>query len=152
MDILKQVKDILEQQNPQERDYQLEQLSDMFEYRLELNENVIIEAVQLLLPAAIQEKNYSAKEAFFYAINKAVVYYQDKKIGSQINWDLLIAVLPSLEKQLLDYAFNVLSLSKQEKYLYILGKYTNHSDPEVRILAQEAINGLKDDLPRNPDS
>ncbi|MBV9259498.1 MAG: hypothetical protein JO215_15890 [Ktedonobacteraceae bacterium] len=152
MDVLKQVKDILEQQNPQEKDNLLEQLSDMFEYRVELNVNVIMEAVQLLLTAALQEKNYSVKEAFFYALNSAIVHYQDKDMGARIDWDLLVASLPSLEKQLLDYAFNILSLSKQKKYLQVFDMYTHHSDPDIREWAQEANDDLKNELSRTSDS
>ena len=45
MDILKQVKEILERQNPQERHYQLDQLCDVLEYHHGLNEADVVEGV-----------------------------------------------------------------------------------------------------------
>jgi hypothetical protein len=66
MDTLKQVKEILAQQNPQEKYYQLDQLCDVLEYHHGLNEADVIEGIQPLLPVALQEDNKEVREAFFY--------------------------------------------------------------------------------------
>jgi hypothetical protein len=135
MDILKKVKDILVEQNPHKKDNLLEQLSQVLEYHHGLNEAEVIEAVRLLLPAALQEYDEIAKEAFFHAIDTAVVHHD---IEDRIDWDALVASLSSLGKEELAYVLNVLGLSGQERYLPILNEYVHHADPEIREWAQEA--------------
>jgi hypothetical protein len=145
MDIIKDVKETLELQNHHEKESQLEQLSDVFEYCHDLSEGDVAEGVQLLLAEALQEADQSMKESFFHAINNAVVY---QHIGSRINWDRLAASLPSLEKMHLDYALNMLGLSVQEKYLSVLGVYAHDPDLEIRKWAYEAIEELEDRVAR----
>jgi hypothetical protein len=70
-DILKQVKEILEQQNPQEKHYQLDQLCDVLEYHHGLNEADVVEGVQLLLPAALREDNKEVRETLFRTMDAA---------------------------------------------------------------------------------
>src|SRR2546421_8572936 len=113
MDTIKDVKEILKQQNLQEKRSQLEQLSDVFEYGHELSEGDVAEGGQLLLAAALQEDDSSVKESFFHALNNAVVY---QHIGNRIDWDTLAASLPSLGKWELDYALNILGISGKARY------------------------------------
>jgi hypothetical protein len=140
MNILKQVKEILAEQKPHEKDNLLEQLSDVLEYYHELNQVEVVEAVQLLLPAALQENDKRAKEAFFHTINTAVVHHE---IEDRIDWDALVASLSSLEQWNLEYALSVLGLSGQARYLPVLNEYAHHADPEIREWAQEAITEIE---------
>ena len=141
MDIIKEVKEVLVQQNPQEKHYILEQISDVLEYHHGLNEADILEGVRLLLSAALQEDDKDVRETFFRTIDKAVLY---QEIGDRINWDSLVISLPSLEKRDLVYVLDILALSGKEKYLPILDKYAHHLDPEIRKWAHEAIEELED--------
>ena len=93
MDILKDVKAILELQNSQEKERGTEKLSDVFEYVHELSEKDVVEGAQLLLAAALHEDDQSTRESFFHALYTAVVY---QHIGSRVDWDKLAASLPSL--------------------------------------------------------
>lgn len=140
MDILKCAKEILAEQNPHERDYLLEQLSQVLEYYHELNQAEVVEVVRILLPAALQEDDKVAREAFFSTINTAVVH-QD--IGDHIDWNTLAASVSSLETWNLEYALSILGLSGQARYLPILNKYAHHADPEISKWAQEAIREIE---------
>jgi hypothetical protein len=139
MDILKQVQEILAQQNTQEKENQLEQLDQVLDHSSRLNKTDIIEAIRLLLPAAIKETDTMAKEAFFHAINTAVVKHD---INSQIDWDSLATALPSLGKWELEYALNILGISGQEKHKAKINEYTQHNDKEISEWAQEAIEEI----------
>jgi hypothetical protein len=141
VNIVEEIKETLKLQNHHEKESQLEQLSDVFEYCRNLSEGDVAEGVQFLVAEALQEADQDMKESLFHAINNAVVY---QHIGSRINWDMLAASLPSLEKMHLDYALNILGLSVQEKYLFVLGVYTHDPDLEIRKWAQEAIEELED--------
>jgi hypothetical protein len=149
MDILKQVKEILEQQNPQEKDNLLEQLSDVLEYNHGLNEVDVVEGTRLLLAAALQEDDKVLRKEFFHTIDQSVVY---QEIGDRINWDPLVVSLASLEKRDLVYVLDILGLSGQRKYLSLLDKYAHHSDPEIRQWAHEAIEDLEDSIVHATDS
>jgi hypothetical protein len=140
MDILKDVRAILELQNSHEKERGTEKISDVFEYVHELSEGDVVEGVQLLLAAALQEGDQSAKESFFHAIDNAVIY---QHIGNRINWDTLVASLPSLGKWELEYALDILGISEQVRYLPILEEYARHADPEIREWAQEAITEIE---------
>jgi hypothetical protein len=140
MNILKRVKEILVEQNSGEKDNLLEQLSQVLEYYHELNPAEVAEAVQLLLPAALQEDDKVAKEAFFSTIDTAVVHHD---IGDRIDWDALASSLSSLEEWNVQYALNVLGLSGQVRYLPVLNAYAHHADPEIREWAQEAIREIE---------
>jgi hypothetical protein len=74
VDILKQVNEIIMQQNPQEKDNQLAQLSQVLEYHHGLNEEDVVEGVRLLLSTALQEGNEAVRETFFSTIAVAVAY------------------------------------------------------------------------------
>lgn len=140
MHILKQVKEILGQQNPQEKDTQLSQLDDMLEYHHGLNTTDIVEGVRLLLVAALQENDQRIRQKFFRTIDTAVAC-QD--IGDRMDWDRLVDVLPSLGKWELQYVLDVLGLSGQARYLPILEEYVHHADPEIRGWGQEAITEIE---------
>ena len=114
MNIIENVKEILEQQNFYEKESQLEQLSDVFEYVQELGGEDVAKVVQILLEAALQEENISMKEAFFHTINNAVVY---QHIGNHVDWDALATSLSSLGKWELEYALDILGMSGEAKYL-----------------------------------
>ncbi|GCE03093.1 hypothetical protein [Dictyobacter aurantiacus] len=143
MNLIEQVKDALVQPRPQERASKLEQLSDNFEYAQDLKEEEIVESVTQLLVVALQEKDPEAKESFFHAMNAAVVHHQKEKIGERVDWDILVAALPGLEKPYLDYAFNMLSLSRRERYLSVLSSYTRSEDAEISELARDAMDDLQ---------
>ena len=139
MDILKQVKEILEQQNPQEKHYQLDQLCDVLEYHHGLNEADVVEGVQLLLPAALQENNKEVRETLFRTMDAAIVHHD---IKTCVDWDRLFALLPSLGKWELVYVLEILGFSGQVKYLPVLEEYTHHADPEIREWADDAIENI----------
>jgi len=140
MDILKQVKAILAQQNPLEKDTQLSQLDDVLEYHHEINKADVVEGVRLLLVAALQEGDQRIRQKFFRTMDTAVAC-QD--IGDRIDWDRLATMLPSLEKWELQYVLDVLGLSGQAGYLPLLEEYAHHADPEIREWAQEAITEIE---------
>jgi len=140
MDILKWAKDILAEQNPHERDYLLEQLSQVLEYDHELNQAEVIEMVRILLPAALKEDDKVAREAFFSTINIAVIHHD---IENHIDWNTLAASLSSLETWNLEYALSILGFSGQARYLPILNKYAHHADPEISKRALEAIREIE---------
>jgi hypothetical protein len=140
MDILKEVKEILVEQNPQEKDYLLERISQILEHYHGLNETDIIEGVRLLLAAALQEDDKAVRETFLSTIENTVVH---RDIGDCIDWDALVVSLSSLGREELAYALNVLGLSGQVRYLPILNEYVHHADPEVREWAQEAIREIE---------
>ncbi len=140
MNILKQVKEILVEQNPQEKDNLLEQLSQVMENHHGLNETDVVEGVQILLSSALQENDKAVRETFFSTIENAVVHHD---VGDRINWDTLAASLSSLEKWDLEYVLNVLGLSGQARYLPVLNEYAHHADPEIRKWAQEAITEIE---------
>jgi hypothetical protein len=139
MDILKDVKAILGLQNSHEREREIEKLSDVFEYVHGLSERDVVEGVTLLLAAALHEDNQSTKESFFHAVDNAVVY---QHIGNRIDWDTLVASLPSLGKWELEYALDILGISGQARYLPILKEYACHADPEIREWADDAIENI----------
>jgi len=139
-DILKQAKEILTEQKPHEKDYRLESLSQILEYHDGLNEADIVEALRLLLPAALQEEDKVAKETFFSTINTAVIHHT---IEDRIDWDALAASLSSLEAWNLEYALSILGLSGEARYLPILNEYTHHADPEIREDARDAIREIE---------
>jgi len=136
MDILKQVKEILKQQDPQEKDTQLSQLDDVLEYHHDLREADVVEGVQLLLVATLQETDQQLRQLFFSTIYTAVAC-QD--IGDHLDWSGLTTVHLSLGKWELEYVLDILGLSGQTKYLPFLEAYTHHADPEINEWAQEAI-------------
>jgi hypothetical protein len=138
--MIKEIKDTLALQDPQERVSKLEQLSDVFEYSHGFNGEDIIEGTKLLLAAALQEKDQSMREQLFYTIYTSVVH-QD--IGDRIDWDALVDILPSLNKLQLEEALGVLGLSGQERYLHVLDKYMRNADPEIREWALNAIGEIK---------
>jgi hypothetical protein len=148
-DIPKRIKEILVEQNPHEKERQLEQLSDVFEYCHDLSKRDVAEAVQLLLAEALQEEDQRTLESFFHTINNAVVY---QHIGSCIDWNTLAVSLSSLGKEELEYALDILGFSGKVRYLPVLKEYTQHTDPEIREWAQEAIDELKYRLARVTDS
>ena len=139
MDILKQVKEILVEQNSQEKDDKLEQLRQVLEYHHGLNEADIVEGVRLLLSAALQEDNKAVRETFFSTIDTAVGYHD---IRRRIDWDRLVAVLPSLGKWELEYVLDILGFSGHVGYIPVLEKYTRHADPEIRAWAEDAIENV----------
>jgi hypothetical protein len=141
MDTVKQIKEILALQNPNEKENRLSLLDDDFEYGHGFSTADVVEGTRLLLAAALQEDDKGVKKQFFRTIDKAVLY---QEIGDRINWDSLVISLPSLEKRDLVYVLDILGLSGQEKYLSLLDKYAHHSDPEVRRWADEAIEELED--------
>jgi hypothetical protein len=139
MDILKRVDDILVERNPQEKDNLLEQLSQVLEYHHGLNEADIVEGVRLLLSAALREDNKAVRETFFSTIAIAVAYHP---MRTRIDWDRLVAVLPSLDKCELEYVLDILGFSGHVRYLPILEKYAHHTDPEIREWADDAIENI----------
>ena len=92
MNILKQVDEILTQQNPSREDNLLEQLSQVLEYHHGLNDTEIAEGIRLLLAAALQEENSTLRETFLSTISTAVSYHDMRK---RIDWDGLVARLSS---------------------------------------------------------
>ena len=140
VDILKQIKGILAEQNPQEKDTQLSQLDDMLEYHHDLNEADVVEGVRLLLVAALQESDQQIRQTFFSTLYTAVAC-QD--IGDRVDWDRLATVLPSLGKWEPEYVLDILGLSGQARYLPVLEAYTHHADPEIREWAKEAITEIE---------
>jgi hypothetical protein len=140
MDILKQVDEILKQQNPQKKDTLLSELDDVLEYRHDLSEASVVDGVQLLLTAALQEDDRRMRQKFFRTIDTAVAC-QD--IGDRVDWDGLVPIPPALGKWELEYVLGVLGLSGQERYLTILEEYTHHADSEISKWAQEAIVEIK---------
>jgi len=140
MDILKQIKEILAQQNPQEKDTQLSQLDDILEYHHDLQEADVVEGVRLLLVAALQENDQQIRQTFFSTIYTAVAC-QD--IGARVDWDELATMLPSLEKWELQYVLDILGLSGKARHLPILKEYTHHTDPEIKESAHEAITEIE---------
>ena len=140
MDVLKQVKEILVEQNYQEKDSLLAQLSQVLEYHHGLNETDIVEGVRLLLSAALREDNKAVREMFFSTIDTAVIHHD---IGMYINWDRLVAALPSLDKWELEYVLDILEISGQARHLPILKEYAHHTDPEIKEWAQEAITEIE---------
>jgi hypothetical protein len=148
MDILKQVKEILEQQNSQEKRYQLDQLCDVLEYHQELNDAEVVEGVRLLLPAALQEDNKDVRETFFRTLDKAIIHHD---IKTRINWDRLLTVLPSLGKWELIYVLETLGFSGQARYLPVLREYAHHADPEIREWADDAIENINSQVAHATD-
>jgi hypothetical protein len=142
MDIVKEIEELLALQDPYEKRARLERLSDVFEYNLELNGDVV-QGVQSLLTGALSEKDERVKEALFHAINNAVVYYEGENIGSRIDWDMMVAALSSLEKDCLIYALSMLGLSGQKRYLQILNAYVQNADPAIKTWALDAISDLE---------
>jgi len=140
MDILKQVEEILREQDPQEKEYLLEALNQVLEYHRGLNDAEIVEAVQLLLPAALQEDDKRAREAFFDAMNTAAIHHD---IERHVDWDILASSLSSLAKGDLEYALDLLGFSGQIRYLPILNEYTHDADPEIREWAEDAIKEVE---------
>jgi hypothetical protein len=140
MDILKKVKEILVERNPQKKEHLLEQLSQVLEYHYELDEAEVVEGVRLLLSAALQEDNKEVREFFFSTIDNTVVH---RDIGDCIDWDALAASLSSLGRWELEYVLSVLGLSGQVRYLPVLNEYAHHADPEIREWAQEAITEIE---------
>ena len=138
MDIIKEVKEVLVQQNPQEKHYILEQISDVLEYHHGVNEADVVEGVRLLLSAALQEDDKDVRETFFSTIAAAVVYHDING-----DWDRLVAALPSLDKHELEYVLDILEISGKVRCLPALEEYTHHADPEVREWAQEAITEIE---------
>jgi len=139
MDILKLVKEILGEQNPQKKEHLLESLSQILEHHHNLNEADVIEGIRILLAAALQEENKEVRETFFSTIENTVVH---RDIEDCIDWDALAASLSDLGKWELDYVLNILGLSGQARYLPILNEYTHHADPEIREDAQDAIREI----------
>lgn len=148
MDILKQIKEILVQQNLQEKQYQLDQLCDVLEYHHELNDADVGEGVRLLLPAVLQEDNKEVRETLFRTLDKAIIHHD---IKTRINWDKLLTVLPSLGKWELVYVLEILGFSGQIKYLPVLEEYAHHADPEIREWADDAIDNINSQVARAPD-
>ncbi|MBV9259497.1 MAG: hypothetical protein JO215_15885 [Ktedonobacteraceae bacterium] len=144
MDIVKQVKDILEQQNPQQKDNLLEQLSQVLEYHHGLSETDIAEGISLLLNAASQEENSTMRETFLSTISTAVSHHD---MGDRIDWNKLVAMLPSLGNLELPYALNILGFSGQASYLPVLETYTHHADSDVREWADDAIDNITSRMP-----
>jgi hypothetical protein len=139
VDILKQVNEIIMQQNPQEKDNLLGQLSQVLEYHHGLNEADVVEGVRLLLSAALQEGNKAVRETFFSTIAVAVAYHH---IRNRIDWDGLHDALPSLDKWELEYVLDILGFSGQVRYLPVLKKYARNPDPEIREWAEDAIENI----------
>jgi len=148
MDILKQVKEILLQQNSQEKHYQLDQLCDVLEYHHELNDADVGEGVRLLLPAALQEDNQEVRETFFRTLDKAIIHHE---IKTRVNWDKLLTVLPFLGKWELVYVLEILGFSGQTKYLPVLEEYAHHADPEIWEWAHEAIENINSQVAHATD-
>jgi hypothetical protein len=139
MDILRLVKEVLEQQNPQEKQYILEQLCDVFEYHHNVNKMDVLEGVRILLAAALQEENKDARETFFRTIDLAVAHHDLK---TRIDWDRLVGMLPSLGKWELVSVLDILGFSGEVRYLPVLEDYAHHSDPEIREGADDAIENI----------
>jgi len=140
MDILKLVKEILGEQNPQKKEHLLESLSQILEHHHNLNEADVIEGIRILLAAALQEENKEVRETFFSTIENTVVH---RDIEDCIDWDALAASLSDLGKWDLEYVLNVLGLSGQVRYLPVLNEYAYHADPDIQKWAQEAISEIK---------
>ena len=145
MDIVQNVKEILKLQNTLEKRSQIEQVSDVLEYWPDLSEKDVAEGSQLLLDAALQEKDEDLQESLFHAANHVVGCQSAVNL---MDWDGLAASLPSLGIEPLDYALNMLGISGQARYLPALEEYTHHADPEIRESAQEALSELKYQLAR----
>jgi hypothetical protein len=139
MDILKHAREILMEQNPQEKDNLLEQLSQVLEYHHGLNEADIIEGMRLLLSAALQEDDKALRETFFSTIDTAVGHHN---LRTRIDWDKLVRILPSLGKWELEYVLDILGFSGEVRYLPTLEEYAHHSDPEIREWADDAIENI----------
>jgi hypothetical protein len=139
MDILKRVNDILVEQDPQEKNGLLAQLDQVLEYHHGLNEADIIEGVRLLLSAALREENQAVRVMFFSTIAVAVAHYPMRTL---INWDRLVAALPSLGTCELEYVLDILGFSGNVRYLPVLEEYTHHADPDVRESADDAIDNI----------
>ena len=149
MNIVKEIKEILALQDPDEKDSKLSVLNGEFEYDDDLNKAEVIEGTRLLLATALQEDDKALKKKFFRTIDQAVVY---QEIGDRINWDPLVVSLPSLEKRDLVYVLDILGLSGQRKYLSLLDKYAHHSDAEIRQWACESLEDLEDSIAHATDS
>jgi hypothetical protein len=145
MDIIQEIKEILALQNPNEKDSRLSLLNDDFEYGDDLNEADVVEGTQLLLVAALQEDDHRIRQKFFRTIDKAIVHHD---ISKYVDWDKLVATLPSLGKWELEYALDILGISGQARYLSALEEYTHHTDPEIREWAQEAITEIEYQIER----
>jgi len=148
MNIIKEIKAALALQDANEKDSKLSLLDDEFEYGHELNAADVVEGTRLLLAAALQEEDKVVRKKFFRTIDKAVLY---QEIRDCIDWDGLVASLPSLEKRDLVYVLDILGLSGQRKYLSLLDKYAHHSDPEIQKWAYEAIEELSERITRSAD-
>ena len=136
MNIVKEINEVLALQNSNEREDGLERINDLFEYSQDLKDVDIVEGVQLLLTAVLQERDARAKRQLFRIIDKAVARYD---IGNSIDWDVLATSLSSLEKRDLVYVLDILGLSGQGKYLSVLTTYAHNFDSEIRAWALDAI-------------
>ncbi len=145
MDIIKEIKEILALQNPNEKDSRLSLLNDEIEYGEGSNEADIAEGTQLLLATALQEDNKTVKKKLFRTIDKAAVHHD---IRACVDWGRLAAALPSLGKWELEYVLDILGISGQARYLATLEEYIHHADPEIREWAQEAITEIEHQVAR----
>lgn len=149
MDIVQDVKEILKLQDIHEKRSQIEQISDVLEYWPDLNEKDVAEGSQLLLDAALQEKDEVLQESLFHAAGHVVACQSTVDL---MDLDGLAASLPSLGRGVIDYALNMLGVSGHARYLPALEEYAHHADPEIRESAQEALGELKHLLALATDS
>jgi hypothetical protein len=140
MNIVKEINEVLALQDSNDREDGLERINDLFEYAQGLKDVEIVEGVQLLLAAILQERNAQAKRQLFRTIDKVVAHYD---IGDSIDWDVLATSLSSLEKRDLVYVLDILGLSGQERYLSALTTYAHNFDSEIRTWALDAIEEVK---------
>jgi hypothetical protein len=98
MDILKHAREILMEQNPQEKDNLLEQLSQVLEYHHGLNEADIIEGMRLLLSAALQEDDKALRETFFSTIDTAVGHHNLSTAGRKFVPPPFVVIQPNARR------------------------------------------------------
>lgn len=113
----------------------IEEIGDLFEYG-QIEKSQIIESVYLLLNSALNEQDDVIRESLFNAIKNAVIY---QNVGEQISWDAILSNIKDLSGSDLEYALLFLGFSHNNKYISTIQEYLDHSDSDIRRLAQEAL-------------
>jgi hypothetical protein len=95
--------------------------------------------VKQLIPAALREADWSAKERMFDALSFA----SSSKNAAKINWDPIAKVVAELDVACLEHALIILGDSGNPKYRCYIERFLHHPEVSIAETAADALTQIE---------
>lgn len=143
-----EIEEILKVQSRGEKTERIEEIVFDLSSRRSVAEEEVGETAAILVQAALGEQNKGVKGALFDLLATIVRWY---RIDRLIDWDAILAQIPSFTGKILLFALEMLGWSRDQRYIPLLERYLDSPNIWVQITALEAIAQIWWDLSEKSD-